>query len=47
MQTLHPATCFASLTGCLCVSVRTPASMEHLSVSIVLVNESGYGQLGK
>lgn len=35
------------LTGCVHVSMRTLASMEHRCMSIVLVNESCYGQLGK
>ena len=47
MKTFLSATCLTSFTGCVHVSLRTRASMEPLCMSIVLVNESGYGQLGK
>lgn len=42
-----PAMCFTSLTGCVHVAMRTLASGAPLWMSIVHVNESGYGQLGK
>lgn len=44
MQTLLSASC---LTDYVHVSMRTSALMEPLCMSIALVNESGYGQLGK
>lgn len=47
MQILWSVTCFTSLSGLVHVSVRTLASMKTLWMSIVLVNESEYRQLGK